>query len=152
MNAIFKKLNFKNQPEIHVLNAPDSFQPDLREMAELTKITVTAPTADGQFILIFVKKQSELSEAANLAAKVLQGDGLLWIAYPKKSSKKYTCDFDRDSGWSVFGQHGFEGVRMVAIDEDWSALRLRRVEFIKTLERDSSRALSDEGKKRSKKT
>ena len=33
------------------------------------------------------------------------------------------------------GDAGFEPVRMVAIDEDWSALRFRRVEFIKTMNR-----------------
>jgi hypothetical protein len=46
------------------------------------------------------------------------------------------------------GAAGFEPVRMVAIDEDWSALRFRRVEFIKTLERGSARALTAEGRKR----
>ena len=36
-----------------------------------------------------------------------------------------------DSGWPVLGAAGFEPVRMVAIDADWSALRFRRVEHIK---------------------
>jgi hypothetical protein len=56
---------------------------------------------------------------------------MLWFAYPKKSSVNYTCDFSRDTGWEILGRHGFEGVRMVAIDQDWSALRFRRVEYIK---------------------
>ena len=42
------------------------------------------------------------------------------------------------------GAHGFEPVRMVAIDEDWSALRFRRVEHIKTMTR--SFALTEAGK------
>ncbi len=37
---------------------------------------------------------------------------------------------------------------MVAIDEDWSALRFRRAEFIKTMKRDPSRAGSGQGKAR----
>jgi hypothetical protein len=37
----------------------------------------------------------------------------------------------------VLGAAGFEPVRMVAVDEDWSALRFRRVGFIKTLTRRS---------------
>ncbi len=40
---------------------------------------------------------------------------------------------------------------MVAIDEDWSALRFRRAEFIKTMKRDASHALSKAGKARAKK-
>jgi len=72
----------------------------------------------------------------------------LWFAYPKGSSKRYKCEFNRDNGWAVLGSLGFEGVRMVAIDEDWSALRFRRVEYVKNMTR--SFALSEEGKARSK--
>src|SRR6476620_9127058 len=60
---------------------------------------------------------------ANAAAPV--------VSYPKGTSKKYSCDFNRDDGWEVLRQAGFDGVRQVAIDDDWSALRFRRFEFIK---------------------
>ncbi len=40
------------------------------------------------------------------------------------------------------------GVRQVAIDEDRSALRFRRVEYIKRVKRDASRAVSTEGQTR----
>jgi hypothetical protein len=45
------------------------------------------------------------------------------------------------------GQYGMEGVRMVAIDEDWSALRFRKVDFIKNFTRKFA-ALSEKGKER----
>jgi hypothetical protein len=48
----------------------------------------------------------------------------------------------------VLGQAGFEGVRMVAIDEDWSAVRFRRVEFIKTLTRPPEYRMTAKGKAR----
>ena len=63
----------------------------------------------------------------------------------KKSSKNYKCDFERDSGWDILGEHGFEPVRIVAIDEDWSALRFRRVEFIKKISRRKSMTISEVG-------
>ncbi|HEU4949162.1 MAG TPA: hypothetical protein VFT11_00225, partial [Candidatus Deferrimicrobiaceae bacterium] len=53
-----------------------------------------------------------------------------------------------DRGWVVVGAGGFEGVRMVAIDEDWSALRMRRVEHIARLARAPSRAVSEAGRAR----
>jgi len=77
-----------------------------------------------------------------------KGDALVWFAYPKKSSKMYTCDFDRDTGWNALGAAGFEGVRQVAIDADWSALRFRRIEYIKTMQRDPKRTMSAGGKQR----
>jgi hypothetical protein len=46
----------------------------------------------------------------------------------------------------MLGKLGFEAVRQVAIDQDWSALRFRRVEFIKTMSRDKKRAISEVGK------
>jgi hypothetical protein len=38
---------------------------------------------------------------------------------------------ERAGGWEVLRQAEFDSVRQVAIDDDWSALRFRRVEFIK---------------------
>jgi hypothetical protein len=73
---------------------------------------------------------------------------VVWVAYPKGSSKKYTCEFNRDSGWSSMGAQGLEPVRMVAIDEDWSALRFRRVDYIKTMKRGAAHAISAKGKAR----
>lgn len=61
----------------------------------------------------------------------MNGDAILWFAYPKGTSKKYKCEFNRDNGWDVIRAAGFDTVRAVAIDEDWSALRFRRKEFIR---------------------
>ena len=45
------------------------------------------------------------------------------------------------------GEAGFEPVRMVAIDEDWSALRFRRAEFIKNMTRPEEYRYSEHAKK-----
>jgi hypothetical protein len=73
-----------------------------------------------------------------------EGDAILWFCYPKGTSKKYTCDFNRDTGWASLGQLGWEPVRQVAIDDDWSALRFRNPDFIKTMTR--SFAMTEKGK------
>ncbi|HAH36603.1 MAG TPA: hypothetical protein DCL81_08800 [Algoriphagus sp.] len=67
--------------------------------------------------------------------KLAQEDELLWMAYPKGSSKRYQVKINRDSGWGILGKYDFEGVRQIAINEDWSALRFRNTKFIKTLTR-----------------
>ncbi len=147
MNAIFKKLNFKNQPAIHILNAPASFQSALDEMQDLTSIhTDLGKAKDIVFTMIFATKQKEVDQFADRIAKQSIDDAVIWMVYPKGTSKKYTCEFNRDNGWTRLGEHGFEPVRMVAIDEDWSALRFRRAENIKTMTRSS--AISKTGKER----
>lgn len=147
MSAIFKKLNYKAQPVIHILDAPASFLPELKEIEThpIVKVALSA-NAKADFILCFCIQKMQVDALAPKAAKTLQGDGLLWIAYPKGTSKKYTCDFNRDNGWDALGKLGFEPVRMVAIDEDWSALRFRRVEFVQKMTR--SFAMTEEGKKK----
>lgn len=149
MNSIFKKLNFKDQPEIVVVNAPDSFLPVLDEMTQLTQVkTSVTDASDISFAMAFVTKQQEVDLLTQQFAEKIMGDGLLWMVYPKGSSKRYKCDFNRDTGWETLGKQGFEPVRMIAIDEDWSALRFRRAEYIKTMTRSS--AISDVGKERLK--
>ena len=147
MSAIFDKLNLKNQTEILVLNAPESFEPELASLDVAIQRDAQA-VKEIAFSLAFVTKQKEVDAIAKTIARKAQGDAVVWFAYPKGTSKKYKCDFNRDTGWSALGAAGFEGVRMVAIDEDWSALRFRRVEFIQSMTRDKTRAMTKQGKKR----
>jgi hypothetical protein len=98
--------------------------------------------------IAFASKQQELDELSGEIAMAARGDAIVWIAYPKASSKRYRCEFNRDTGWGVLGAAGFEPVRQVAIDEDWSALRFRRVEFIPSITRSKSMAISAAGKRR----
>jgi hypothetical protein len=149
MNAVFKKLNFKGQPAIYVVNSPDSFASELEEMKIEAKVkTSFAGASDVPFVLAFVTRQKEVDDLAKKLSSLISEDGLLWFAYPKGTSKKYTCEFNRDNGWDELGKLGFEPVRMVAIDDDWSAIRFRRAENIKVMTRRS--ALSKKGKERIK--
>lgn len=148
MSDIFKKLNLKDQKEVLVINAPESFEP---ELAALDRVDIWRGLEGMQrisFSLAFVTRQDEVNALARAIAGKVEGDAVVWFAYPKGSSKKYTCEFNRDTGWAVLGELGFEAVRQVAIDADWSALRFRRVEFIKTMRRAQEMAMTDLGKKR----
>lgn len=148
MSALFKKLNLGNQTTLHVLNAPKSFEPQLAALTGVTvKRTVVGSSA---FALAFVITQAQLDAASRKLAAACKGDAVLWMVYPKGSSKKYRCEFNRDSGWPALGAAGFEPVRMVAVDEDWSALRFRRVEHIKTMTRKPDGAISRAGKRKAK--
>jgi hypothetical protein len=130
--AIFQKLNLKAQREIAVLNVPASFEAEVAQLKGIKILRdVRKPTAI-QFALAFVTQQSELNRLSRILADGSEGDALLWFAYPKGTSKRYSCDFNRDTGWQVIRKAGFDSVRQVAIDEDWSALRFRRAEYVKT--------------------
>ncbi len=152
MSALFGKMNLRDQTTIHVLGAPPSFEAELQQLTGVAvKRTITASTRT-TFAMAFAITQAELDARSAALARAAEGDAIIWIAYPKGTSKRYRCEFNRDTGWTVLAAAGFEPVRMVAIDADWSALRFRRVEFVKSLTRDASRTLTDEGKKRVRKT
>lgn len=130
MSPVFAKLNLKNQPEILVLDAPASFEPELATLGEVRVRRDLAKAATVTFALVFVMRQQTLDALSAAVAGKAEGDALLWFAYPKKTSRRYACEFNRDTGWDVLRAHGFDTVRQVAIDEDWSALRFRRKEYI----------------------
>jgi len=144
----FEKLNLKDHKQILVLNAPESFEPELNTLRGIAVQRGLKSTGQTEFSLAFVTKQKEVDTLGKAIAKKVEGDAVVWFAYPKGSSKKYKSEINRDSGWKVLGEAGFEPVRMVAIDEDWSAVRFRRVEFIKTLTRGKQHRMSAGGKAR----
>jgi hypothetical protein len=151
MTPLFKKLNFKGQPVIHVVNAPESFLAEMEAMVPFTNVAAELKGNEKSgFILGFCTKQKEVDSLAKKVDNLLEGDGVFWIVYPKGTSKKYSCEFNRDNGWTELGKLGFEPVRMVAIDEDWSALRFRRVDYIKKMTR--SFAMTEAGKKKTGKS
>ena len=148
MSAVFRKLNLKDQNDIVVLDAPASFEPEIAALEGVAVRRSMDAVEQVQFALAFVTLQEQINQAAAQIAQKMDGDAVLWFAYPKGSSKRYTCDFNRDTGWDALGAAGFEPVRQVAIDEDWSALRFRRVEYIKKLTRSSLGAISQAGQQR----
>jgi hypothetical protein len=148
MGSVFQKLNLKDQREILVLNAPGSFEPELRQLADVSVQRRMPRSGPVGFALVFATEQAEVDAAAARLAQLAPGDAVVWFAYPKGTSKRYKCNFNRDTGWKALGKEGFEPVRMVAIDEDWSALRFRRAEFIKAMTRGREHALSKQGRKK----
>jgi len=96
--------------------------------------------------LAFATTQQQVNALAPTIAQQAEGDAIVWLAYPKGTSKKYKSQINRDNGWNALGYEGFEPVRMVAIDEDWSAVRFRRAEFIKSMTRPKEYRLTKRGK------
>ncbi|BAU43406.1 DUF3052 family protein [Leptolyngbya sp. O-77] len=80
---------------------------------------------------LFVSSKADLKEHLAIAQQALKPGGLLWFAYPKKSSGVKT-DITPDMGWDAVTQAGLKGVAQVAIDETWLALRFRPVEEVGT--------------------
>lgn len=146
MTPLFKKLNLGTTQRIHVLSAPASFEAALAALAGV-EVQRRVNNEVG-FAIAFVTTLAEVEDATRQLVRHAAEDAVLWMAYPKASSKRYRCEFNRDTGWAALGAAGHEPVRMVAIDADWSALRFRKAEHIRRMMRNPEGAISSAGKKK----
>ena len=133
MKNLLEKLNYKGQKRISIINAETAFinsiSPELKDVTIDLKIDPRYPY---EFIIIFVKTVSDVEQFAPMTLHNLKADGVLWFCYPKKTSKNYSSEIDRDHGWKVLNDSGLFGIRLVAVDKDWSALRFRNKKYIKS--------------------
>ena len=117
-----QKLNLKGQ-ELLVLNAPEDYTTELA--GELPGVALSEDsTAPEGAVLLFVNSLDEAARLAPEAARLVQPGGLLWVAYPKGTSKVQT-DVNRDRLWPVLEAMNWRPVRQVALDDVWSAMRFR---------------------------
>ncbi len=145
MNPVMKKLGLSRQNPIAIVNAPEEYA---GIMADIDAEIHTSFEDQYQFIQLFVQDRAQAVQLAEIAVEALDGDGYLWLCYPKGTSKKYHSDLNRNKAWDIFAPYDFEAVTQISIDEDWSALRFRSTDYIKTMTRKN--AASDKGKEKIK--
>ncbi|WP_026675609.1 hypothetical protein [Alkalihalobacterium bogoriense] len=148
IHPILKKLQVKSDTlSLLVLQAPIEYETTINEFHMAVDQDRRKEKYD--FIQVFGTSNETIKETAQQVLPFLQEDGLLWLCYPKKSSKKYKgSSCSRDTVAALLAEEGFEPVRQIAIDEEWSALRFRPVDKIKTMKR--SFAVTEKGKARTK--
>ncbi len=133
MKTLLEKLNYKGQKRIAVINAENNFKlapiEEIRDIQVDNEIDQRYPY---DFMILFVKQVPDVEKFAPLALHNLTADGILWFCYPKKTSKNYSTEIDRDHGWKILNDLDFYGIRLVSIDDDWSAMRFRNKKYIKS--------------------
>jgi hypothetical protein len=119
-SALAKKLKLKSGLKAAVINAPENYVDMLQHN------TALSPTLNGKFdwIQIFVRDKTELDVLAPKAAKALRPESMLWISFPKGTSKIQT-DLTRDKGWEVLQTLDLKWITLVSVNETWSAFSLR---------------------------
>jgi hypothetical protein len=121
--SLAQKLQLRSSQQLAVLNVPDGYLAKLK--ADLAGIPVSnAAKGKSDAVLAFVSNLAEAQKVFPRAIASVKPDGLLWIAYPKGGSKIKT-DVNRDRLWEAVSKTGWRPVRLVAIDDVWSAMRFR---------------------------
>jgi hypothetical protein len=123
---LIKKLGIKPKHRVLILNAPEGFAEQLTAILPEGVELVTSPTTAGNsdVVLQFVGNKADVEQNIPKAIQLVKPGGLLWISYPKQSSKVPT-DINRDILWKIFPDSEWRPVTQISIDVVWSALRFR---------------------------
>ena len=119
-SPLAKKMKLKSGLKAAVINAPENY------MDTLKHDTAMSPTLNGKFdwIQIFVKSKAELNALAPKASRALRPESMLWISFPKGTSKTQK-DLTRDKGWEVLQGLDLKWINLISVNETWSAFALR---------------------------
>jgi hypothetical protein len=118
---LLKKLGVKPDFRVALVGAPRNFKEELGTLPATAKFT--SATADSlDLILAFVSSERELKLKFGPLAAKLQRDGMIWVAWPKKSSGVAT-DLTFDNVQRIGLDAGLVDVKICAVNEIWSGLK-----------------------------
>jgi hypothetical protein len=115
------KLGFKPGMTAAFLDAPDHLDELLGELEGVTVKGSLRGHAD--IVLCFVRQRRELARRAARLREAVAPDGMVWVCWPKKASKVAT-DMTEDVVRDVLLPTGLVDVKVAAVDETWSGLKL----------------------------
>lgn len=117
-----KKLGIKSGMHYRVYNAPDYYFNLFENWPEGTIESKSEKSESYDFIHLFCKDNETMISSYAIHKHLLKKDGLMWISWPKKSSKIKT-DISSNAVRSHILENGLVDVKVASIDETWSALK-----------------------------
>lgn len=117
-----QKLGIKPRANVVVLNAPANYRQLLGKFANDVHFT-NRVAANSDFVHLFATRRRELEKQLNRLRSKLADAGTLWISWPKRSAGVAT-DITEDVIRTVALPLGFVDIKVCAVDETWSGLKL----------------------------
>jgi len=117
-----KKLGIRDGTRFYVTGAPPSFEA-LLEPWPTGAIVVDRVDARTDIVHFFGKSRAKLAKALVSVMKKMRSDTVIWVSWPKKSSKVPT-DITEDVIREVALPMGLVDIKVCAVDEVWSGLKL----------------------------
>ena len=117
-----QKLGIKPGMTLHVVDAPMDYSALIAPMGHKVAFA-TRLTKDVELLHAFVTRKDRLEEVLDRARAALGADAIVWISWPKQAAKvatEVTEDVVRDMALPL----GFVDVKVCAVDDTWSGLKL----------------------------
>ncbi len=117
-----KKLGIKPAMTVIAIGAPANYRKFLGKAANDIKLSGRVKD-NSPFIHFFTTRQNELEKQLVRLRSKIADTGTLWVSWPKKSAG-VTTDVTEDVIRAVALPLGFVDVKVCAVDETWSGLKL----------------------------
>lgn len=117
-----KKLGYQPGLSVYVAGAPPHYDAMLAPLPDAVLFRKAPGTSLG-LAHVFVRERKKLEAALPRLIKAIRPDGAIWVSWPKKSSGEKT-DITEDTIRAVALPMGLVDVKVCAVDDVWSALRL----------------------------
>ena len=117
-----QKLGIKPCLAVVTINSPTNYRRLLGTIPEGVTFSDRLKP-DSSFVHVFIKKRRELEQRLSALRGKIADTGTVWVSWPKKSSGVPT-DVTEDVVRAVALPLGFVDVKVCAIDETWSGLKL----------------------------
>jgi hypothetical protein len=122
-NSLAAKMKLKSGQHAAIVAAPAEY---LKQLSPLPAGVTVATDLRGKYdwVQVFVKSKAELDKIAPRAIRSLKPEGIVWISFPKGSSKIQT-DLTRDKGWDALQKADLKWLTLISVNEMWSAFAMR---------------------------
>jgi len=118
-----QKLKIKENFSLLTINAPADFKKNIGELPKGVKISNDSKNFDQ--VHWFVMNKAQMDKELTKVLKLMKDDVILWIYYPKGTSKLQT-DLTRDKGWDNLLKHDELGwISLISFDDTWSTFGSR---------------------------
>lgn len=117
-----KKLGIKEGLTIRLVNQPEYYFDLFTDFPQNISILADEKKKKN-FIHYFVKEAKQLKKDIISLRNEIEQDGMIWISWPKKSSKVAT-DITEDVIRKLALENGLVDIKVCAVDEIWSGLKL----------------------------
>lgn len=118
---VLRKLKFNTGLSFSLVNAPCYLQEQLAAAAGEVHFELQQ---DSPFTVLVVRDRADFDKWFERTIKASEKDGLFWLVYPKGTGQ-FASDINRDILWKAMEPMGYRPVAMIAVDDDWSAMRVR---------------------------
>jgi hypothetical protein len=119
---LVQKLGIKAGARLCAIAAPPGYRALLAPLPDAVQFAARPDTTTG-LVHLFVTDRAELARQLGALRVALNAEAVLWVSWPKRSARMAT-DVTEDTIRSLALPLGFVDVKVCAVDERWSGLKL----------------------------